>query len=139
MKYELSDEVIVTYITTNKLNKMNSQFEEILRNPESKHYYPAQTHYPNTDNGVVCDRCKKFPLLGSIGYLNQDLCYLCADTVSKGMRPSSNVLEPCVNTPPMGTMTLMMQSQIRPPTSGVAMTKMKQSMYKTRMVQKQFS
>ena len=84
---------------------MNPQFEEILKKGE--HYYPAQKHYLES-NGVRCDRCGKSPLLGAIGYKEFDLCYLCADTVSKF---TTHTLDPLENTTKYLDLTLMMQNQ----------------------------
>lgn len=43
-------------------------------------YYPAWKHYGKPAN-VICDRCLKQELKACIGYVDQDLCLECVNSL----------------------------------------------------------
>jgi hypothetical protein len=57
----------------NSIGKID--FNKIYKN--GKFYNPATTHYGNSSNAVVCDKCRKKNLKSCIGFGSEDLCLSC--------------------------------------------------------------
>lgn len=62
----------------------------------AKFYDPAYTHYGNNSRtNVVCDKCRKSNLQYAMGYLNQDFCLTCYDTIRIRLSNDYNITPPC--------------------------------------------
>lgn len=65
-----------------------------------KFYYPASSHYTHNSHNshishnshnsiVICDKCGKSNLIACIGYMSEDLCLACVDSLTISLNPSS--------------------------------------------------
>jgi hypothetical protein len=74
----------------------NTDDELIVMISSAKFYDPAYTHYGNNSRtNVVCDKCRKSNLHYAMGYLDQDFCLTCYDTIRTRISNKYNITPPC--------------------------------------------